>query len=81
MVQLTPSLERSVSGCVGGLLVSSVSGLAVAPTDIAVPPNLLTALGISGQALLSILNMNPILIRMISDTMCTYSVILPTSSI
>ncbi|EPY27268.1 hypothetical protein STCU_00473 [Strigomonas culicis] len=75
LVAIQPSIERIVSGNVLGL-PSALSTCTLAPMDLAMPPNLLAALGITPQILLSAINANPLLLRMISDTMCTYSVIL-----
>ncbi|RNF09193.1 hypothetical protein TraAM80_02338 [Trypanosoma rangeli] len=46
------------------------------PADLATSPSLSALMGLPAQALLNGFVTNPILLRIISDTMCTYSVLL-----
>ncbi|RNF26767.1 uncharacterized protein Tco025E_01002 [Trypanosoma conorhini] len=46
------------------------------PADLAASPSLSALMGLPAQALLNGFVSNPILLRIISDTMCTYSVLL-----
>lgn len=70
-----PSLvARSVSGG-AGVLAAKLVGSGLLPSDLSSPGTLLEGLGLTPQALLNAINVSPLLLRMISDTMCTYSVI------
>ncbi|KAG5480957.1 hypothetical protein LSCM4_06528 [Leishmania orientalis] len=75
LVPITTSMCRSVSGGTGAF-ASLVAGSEVVPADLTSPANLLSLIGVTPQVLLGTINANPLLLRMISDTMCTYSVIL-----
>ncbi|KAL7708433.1 hypothetical protein N2W54_000808 [Lotmaria passim] len=69
-------VSRSVSGG-AGTFASLVAGSESVPSDLASPSNLVSLLGMTPQALLGVVNASPLLLRMMSDTMCTYSVLLP----
>ncbi|KAG5507108.1 hypothetical protein JKF63_05854 [Porcisia hertigi] len=75
LVPIATTVCRSVSGGTGAF-ASLVAGSDVVPADLTSPANLLSLLGVAPQVLLGTMNANPLLLRMISDTMSTYSVIL-----
>ncbi|KAK7197937.1 hypothetical protein NESM_000748400 [Novymonas esmeraldas] len=75
LVPISSFICRSVSGGTGAF-ASVVAGGEFASADLSSPANLLSLLGATPQVLLGTLNANPLLLRMISDTMSTYSVIL-----
>lgn len=74
LVPITTAVSRSVSGGTG-VFASLIAGNEVVPTDLTSPANILALLGVTPQVLLGAINANPLLLRMISDTMCTYSVL------
>ncbi|CAJ1988276.1 conserved [Leishmania donovani] len=75
LVPITTSICRSVSGGTGAF-ASLVAGSEAVPADLTSAGNLLSLLGVTPQVLLGAINANTLLLRIISDTMCTYSVIL-----
>lgn len=75
MVPISSLLSRAALGSAG--IAALIGGNELVPADLLSPTNLLASLGISPTALLSTINMSPLMLRMISDTMCRYSVIIP----
>nr|CCC52506.1 conserved hypothetical protein [Trypanosoma vivax Y486] len=74
IISLLPSARRvmgkcnTTGTCITGELLS---------TDILSASLLLAATGVPTQQLLVCIASNPLLLRLISDTMCTYSVLFP----
>lgn len=79
LVPVTSLVSSSVSGGIG-LFASFGVGGEVVPSDLSSPANILSLLGMTPRGLLTTINASPLLLRMLSDTMSTYSVILPHSS-
>ncbi|CAJ1022124.1 hypothetical protein, conserved [Leishmania lindenbergi] len=72
LVPITTSIYRSVSGGTGALAFLG-TGSEVVPANLTSPENLLSLLCVTPQALLGIINANTLLLRIVSDTMWTYS--------
>ncbi|KPA82943.1 putative mitochondrial hypothetical protein [Leptomonas pyrrhocoris] len=76
LISVSTLVGRSVSGG-ANTFASLATGSESVPSDLASPSNLLSLLSMSPQALLGVINASPLLLRTISDTMCTYSVLVP----
>ncbi|KPI89738.1 hypothetical protein ABL78_1118 [Leptomonas seymouri] len=76
LISINTVVSRHASGG-AGIFVSLAAGSESLPSDLTSPSNLIWLLGMKPQALLGVINASPLLLRMISDTMCTYSVLLP----
>lgn len=80
LVSINTQVGRSISGG-ASIFASLAAGSESVPSDLASPANLVSLLGMTPQALLGVVNASPILLRMMSDTMCTYSVLTPHRAI
>lgn len=76
MVPVTSLVARSAF-LSSAVMLSLACSMEALPLDVLGPTNLAAALGLSPAALLTTVNTNPFLIRMISDTMSTYRVVTP----
>lgn len=76
LVSVNTLVSRSVCGG-ASTFAALAAGSESIPSDLASPANLVSLLGMTPQALLGVINASPLLLRMISDTMCTYSVLTP----
>lgn len=79
LVVVSGMMGKSVN-CGSGLFSTFLAGSDLVPADLEALPSMAAVLSAAPQLFFSCMPMNPVLLRMITDTMFTYSVILTSSS-